>query len=98
MIDHATIAQLRALKLMGFAAELEDQLARTGTHALSFEERLAMLVQREVHLREDRKRTRLLQRAKLKYAQAAIEDLDSRPGRGIDRPGLIGRAGNTEVR
>ncbi len=92
MIDHATIAQLRALKLMGFAAELEDQLARTGTHALSFEERLAMLVQREVHLREDRKRTRLLQRAKLKYAQAAIEDLDSRPGRGIDRPGLIALA------
>lgn len=92
MIDHATIAQLRALKLMGFAAELEDQLARTGTHALSFEERLAMLVQREVHLREDRKRTRLLQRAKLKYAQAAIEDLDSRPGRGIDRPALIALA------
>jgi DNA replication protein DnaC len=92
MIDHATIAQLRSLKLMGFAAELEDQIARAGTHALNFEERLAMLVQREVHLREDRKRTRLLQRAKLKYAQATIEDLDSRPGRGVDRAGLIALA------
>ena len=51
-----------------------------------------MLVDREVHLREDRKRTRLLQRAKLKYAQAAIEDLDARPGRGIDRAALIGLA------
>lgn len=65
-MNHQTIAQLRALKLPGFAAELEDQTGRTGIHALSFDERLAMLVQRELHLREDRKRTRLLQRAKLK--------------------------------
>lgn len=60
MMNHATIDQLRALKLPGFALELQEQAARPGTHALSFEERLALLVQREVHLREDRKRTRLL--------------------------------------
>lgn len=92
MMNHATLAQLRALKLPGFAAALEEQTARPGIQSLSFEERLAMLVDREVHLREDRKRTRLLQRAKLKYAQAAIEDLDARPGRGIDRAALIGLA------
>lgn len=92
MMNHATIDQLRALKLPGFALELEEQAARPGTHRLSFDERLALLVQREVHLREDRKRTRLLRHAKLKYAQAAIEDLDTRPGRGIDRPTLIGLA------
>jgi len=92
MMNHATIDQLRNLRLPGFALELEEQAARAGTHALSFEERLALLVQREVHLREDRKRTRLLRSAKLKYAQAAIEDLDTRPGRGIDRPALIGLA------
>jgi DNA replication protein DnaC len=92
MMNHATIDQLRALKLPGFALELEEQALRPGTHALSFDERLALLVQREVHLREDRKRTRLLRHARLKYAQAAIEDLDTRPGRGIDRPTLIGLA------
>jgi DNA replication protein DnaC len=92
MMNHQTIAQLRALKLVGFAAALEEQATRPGMHALSFEERLALLVEREVHLREDRKRVRLLRRAKLKYGQAAIEDLDSRPGRGIDRAALIGLA------
>ena len=92
MMNHQTIAQLRALKLVGFATALEEQATRPGMQALSFEERLALLVEREVHLREDRKRVRLLQRAKLKYGQAAIEDLDSRPGRGIDRAALIGLA------
>lgn len=92
MMNHQTIAQLRALKLMGFAAALEEQATRAGMQALGFEERLALLVQREVHLREDRKRVRLLQRAKLKYGQAAIEDLDARPGRGVDRATLIALA------
>lgn len=98
MMNQQTIAQLRLLKLPGFAAELEEQAARAGIHALSFEERLAMLVHRELHLREDRKRTRLLQRAKLKYAQAAIEDLDTRAGRGIDRASLIDLATGGWVR
>lgn len=56
MMNHQTIAQLRALKLLGFAAALEEQATRPGMQALSFEERLALLVEREVHLREDRKR------------------------------------------
>jgi DNA replication protein DnaC len=92
MMNNQTIAQLRALKLLGFATALEEQTTRPGMQNLGFEERLAMLVEREVHLREDRKRVRLLQRAKLKYAQASIEDLDARPGRGIDRPALIALA------
>ena len=52
---------------------------------MSFEERLALLVDREVHDREARRQARLLKQARLKYPQAAIEDLDSRPARGIDR-------------
>jgi DNA replication protein DnaC len=92
MMNNQTIAQLRALKLLGFATALEEQATRPGMQKLGFEERLALLVEREVHLREDRKRVRLLQRAKLKYAQASIEDLDAWPGRGIDRPALIALA------
>lgn len=92
MMHHATLTQLRALKLFGFAAALEEQAAQPQVQSLSFEERLALLVDRESYLRDERKRTRLLQRAKLKYAQAAIEDLDARPGRGIDRSGLIALA------
>ncbi len=82
---HTTLAQLRTLKLDGLATGLEDQLNQPGMAALSFEERLALLVDREVHCRNDRKLLRLMKNAHLKYGQAAIEDIDSRAGRGIDR-------------
>ena len=67
MMLHNTIAQLRTLKLDGLAAGLEEQLAQTGLTALSFEERIALLVDRETHHRNDRKLVRLLKQARLKY-------------------------------
>ena len=85
MMLHNTIAQLRTLKLDGLASGLEEQLAQAGMSALSFEERLALLVDRETHHRNDRKLVRLLKQARLKYGQASIEDIDTRPSRGIDR-------------
>jgi len=85
MMMNTTLEQLRALRLHGMATGLNEQMATTGTQAMSFEERMALLVEREVHWRGDKKRERLLKDARLKYPQAAIEDLDSRAGRGIDR-------------
>ena len=85
MMMNTTLEHLRTLKLDGLAAGLEDQLTQPGMAALSFEERIALLVDREVHARNDRKLLRLLKNAHLKYGQAAIEDIDNRPGRGIDR-------------
>ncbi len=85
MMMHTTLAQLRSLKLDGLATGLEEQLAQPAMSALSFEERVALLVDREVHARNDRKLARLLKNARLKYGQATIEDIDSRTGRGIDR-------------
>jgi DNA replication protein DnaC len=92
MMMHTTLAQLRALKLDGLAAGLEEQLTLPGMAAMSFEERLALLVEREVHCRNDRRLTRLLKLARLKYAQAAIEDIDSRPSRGLDRRAVMSLA------
>jgi DNA replication protein DnaC len=85
MMMNTTLAQLRTLKLDGLVAGLEEQMAQPGMAALSFEERIALLVDREIHARNDRKLIRLLKSAHLKYGQAAIEDIDSRSGRGIDR-------------
>ena len=92
MMLHNTIAQLRTLKLDGLAAGLEEQLAQTGLTALSFEERIALLVDRETHHRNDRKLVRLLKQARLKYGQATIEDIDSRPARGLDRRAVMSLA------
>ncbi len=78
-----------ALKLDGLAAGLEEQLTLPGMGAMSFEERLALLIDREVHCRSDRKLLRLLKQARLKYGQAAIEDIDTRPTRGLDRRAVM---------
>jgi len=92
MMMNNTLAQLHELKLEGFALALEEQLGAAGTAALSFEERLALLVDREMHHRSDRKRALLLKKARLKFAQACIEDVNSRAGRGIDRSALMSLA------
>lgn len=92
MMMNNTLAQLRDLKLAGFALALEEQLAAAGAAGLSFEERLALLVDREVHHRDDRRRAMLLKKARLKYGQACIEDVDARSGRGIDRAALMSLA------
>ncbi|CDS54154.1 Mobile element protein [Polaromonas sp. CG9_12] len=52
---------------------------------------MGLLVDREVHGRQDRRCARLLKLAKLKYPQAAIEDLDSRT-RGIERSAVMSLA------
>jgi len=85
MLTQQTLTQLRSLKLSGMGDALQEQLTQPAMGALSFEERLAMLVDREVASRDDRRRTRLLSLARLKYPQATIEDVDTRAGRGVER-------------
>jgi len=87
-----TLTQLRTLKLAGLAGALEEQLVQPGMAAMSFEERLAMLVDREVNSRNDRQLQRLLKNARLKYGQACIEELDGRTGRGINRSEVMSLA------
>ncbi|MEB0001269.1 ATP-binding protein, partial [Cryobacterium sp. RTS3] len=60
MMMHTTLAQLRTLKLDGLATGLDEQLTQASMAAMSFEERLALLVDREVHCRNDRKLLLLL--------------------------------------
>lgn len=92
MMMNTTMAQLRTLKLEGMACALQDQLTQAGMTAMSFEERLTMLVDREVHVRDDKRKTRLLKQAHLKYPQACIEDIDTRPGRGLERKDVMSMA------
>ena len=92
MMTHTTLEQLKELKLQGMADALQEQLLQSTISSMSFEERLALLVDREINWRNDRKLVRLLKNAHLRYPQAAIEDLDTRAGRGIDRKEVISLA------
>jgi DNA replication protein DnaC len=83
MFNHQTLQHLRSLKLTGMADGLEQQLAQPSTHdELGFEERLALLVDREAMHRQNNKVARLLKTAKLKL-HAQPEDIDYRHPRGL---------------
>ncbi|WP_440995642.1 IS21-like element helper ATPase IstB [Arhodomonas sp. SL1] len=87
MLNHPTLEKLHALKLTGMAAALADQSATPDITDLSFEERLGLLVDREMTDRENRRMSSRLRRAKLRH-NAMLEDLDYRNPRGLDK-GLI---------
>lgn len=87
MLKHPTLDKLHALKLTGMAAALADQSATPDISDLTFEERLGLLVDREMTERDNRRMTSRLRRAKLRHA-AILEDLDYRNSRGLDK-GLI---------
>jgi DNA replication protein DnaC len=84
MLHQHTMEQLRTLKLTGMLDALEQQLSQPQTHDLSFDERLALLVEREVLHRENRRLARLLKAAKLRL-QACVEDIDYRHPRGLEK-------------
>lgn len=89
MMMNTTLEQLRSLKLAGMATGLQEQLTQPGMTGMSFEERLALLVDREVHWRSGKRQARLLKAAHLKYPQACIEDIDTRAGRGLERSAVM---------
>lgn len=85
MLNHHTLSQLKSLRLQGMAHALEEQLASTASQALSFEDRLGLLIDREITRREGKRLTRLLKSARLKVGAACLEDIDYRAGRGLDK-------------
>lgn len=84
MLTQQTLTRLRALKLFGLADAFAQQLEQPPTQALAFEERLALLVEREMTYRENRRLQSLLRAAKLRQS-ACVEDIDYRHPRGLDR-------------
>ena len=85
MLLNDTLQRLRELRLAGMAGALEEQLTNSACAALGFEERFALLVDREANHRHDKRLGALLKRARLKYPQACIEDVRDGTGRGLNR-------------
>lgn len=83
MLQHPTLDKLRTLKLYGMLAALQEQMQQADIESLTFEERLGLLVDREITERDNRQLRNRLKRAKLKH-QAAVEDIDYRSRRGLD--------------
>ena len=98
MLEQHTLDQLRGLRLDGMIAALNDGATQAAAEALPFEQRLALLVQREIDWRDGKRVARLLKAAKLKLSSACVEDIDWRAGRGLDRHLVTALAGGDWIR
>jgi len=85
MLIHPTLDQLRALRLEGMAKALEEQLAAADLGSMSFEDRLALLIDRESLHRKNRRLLTRLRKAALRHKNACIEDVDFKAARGLDK-------------
>jgi DNA replication protein DnaC len=85
MLTEPTLDRLRALHLGAMADAYRTQLQDPTIASLSFDERVGLLVDAEHLSRDNRKLARRLKEAKLRIAQACLEDLDYAPRRGLDR-------------
>lgn len=84
MLTHPTKEKLRILRLHGMAKSFEEQIGSKDYDDLSFEERLGLLIDRELTEQENRRLSYRLKRARLRL-QACMEDIDYRQKRGLDK-------------
>jgi DNA replication protein DnaC len=97
MLANPTIDKLVALGCSAMAAALGEQLATPPAWSeLSFEDRLGLLVDKETDARDSRRLAARLKTAKLRYP-AAVEDIDFRSPRGLDRSMILSLAGSAWV-
>jgi DNA replication protein DnaC len=85
MLTNPTIEILKSLKQHGMIEALEEQQQTPAVQALSFEERIALIVDRERLYRDNQRRSRLLRGAHLKVSEASIEDISYKAARGLDK-------------
>ena len=89
MINYETVKALRAMRLPGMARELESQLGDPQRYkGLSFEDRLALLVDAESISRRQNTIKRRIKDARLSEPTASIEAIEYHEDRELDK-GLI---------
>jgi DNA replication protein DnaC len=84
LLTHPTLEQLRQLGLAGMARAFEELAANTRGAELDHAEWLGLLLDREMADRQDRRLMARLRYARLRH-NAAVEDVDYRTARGLDR-------------
>jgi DNA replication protein DnaC len=84
LLKHPTLDQLHSLGLYGMAKAFVEISAADEADSLGHHEWLGLLLDREASWRHDKRLKARLRIAKLRHS-AAIEDVDYRSPRGLDR-------------
>ncbi len=85
MLTHPTLEQLRTLKLDGMVEAFAELQAQDAAADLTHAEWLGLLADREIASRNTRRFQTRLRMARLRHVGAAIEDVDFRTPRKLDR-------------
>lgn len=85
MLTQPTLEQLNELRLHALAQAWQAQHEDPSTDDLSFDDRLALLVEAEWMDRQNKRLSRLLREAKLRIAGACLEDIEYAKERKLDR-------------
>ena len=89
MLIHPMTEQLKVLKLTGMLEALTEQLQASQINELTFEERLGLLLDREISVRTNRLMQSRLRQAKLHISQATLADIDYRADRQLDKKQIL---------
>lgn len=82
------VSQLTKLKLNGAALALQEQMAHPNYSNMDFDERLSLLLDRELLYKDNRRIQRLIKDAKLRHQNAAIETVCYQTQRGLEKAKL----------
>lgn len=88
MQNQQIIDQLEKLKLSGMAQAVVDQTGSSDYSDLGFQERIAMIIEREIVYRDNRKLHNLLRYAKFRQS-ATLEDIVYPASRGISKSKVL---------
>jgi len=86
------LEKLQTLKLTGMLKALEEQMSMAECETLAFEERLGLLIHKEMIERDNRQLKTHLKKAKLRQS-ATVKDIDYRHPRGLDKSQMLSLAG-----
>ena len=88
MLKNPTKDKLRELNLQGMTSALEEQLDSTQYDELTFEDRLGLLIDREIIHRENKRISLRLRQSKLS-GKATMADIQYSRARGIDKSFML---------
>lgn len=92
MLTHPTIDQMQALGLGGMATAYREMSEQNNADGLNRDEWLGLMLDREAATRADKRLTNRLASARLRFADACIENIDFGAHRGLDRRNTLALA------
>jgi DNA replication protein DnaC len=85
MLQNNTIAKLHEMKLSVMAKSFQNQMNDSAASELGFEDRFSMLVDSEWTARKNNRLKRLMRKADFEFPSAALEDIEYREDRHLDK-------------